>query len=279
MVELGVTGVTGQLGGAVSRLLDERGIDHVGVARDPGRLPSKPHLLPAAPAAYDDASFEKAVTGVHTLLLVSASLSGRRLAEHTAAVTSARAAGVERIVYISLLGAAPDATYMNARDHWQTEQVLAGAGMRWTVVRPSYYISTLARLVDDEGVIRGPAPTGRVSLVGHEDIAEVVVEIMQEPNGTYDGTVVSVTGPEAVTLSEAANRLAQAQSSGGVKRFEPVSVRECRRLRSVAGEPPDRAEGWVTWFQSVEAGEVAETSDAVARIVGHGPQPVERVSG
>jgi NAD(P)H dehydrogenase (quinone) len=275
MVDLAVTGATGLLGGCVSRLLDQGGVDHLAVARDPARLPQRPHLRPAGPAAYDDATFGNALAGVETLLLVSASLSGRRLAEHTVAIEAAVTAGVSRIVYVSLLGAAPDATYINSRDHWQTEQVLAECGLRWTVVRPSYYTSTLARLTDDEGVVRGPAPTGRVSLVTHEDIAEVIVGIMRERSDRYDDTILPVKGPHSLPLAEAADRLAA--SSGEVQRFEPITAQECRRMRSIAGEPPDRAESWVSWFQSVEAGEVAEVSDAVKTVAGHGARTVEGV--
>jgi uncharacterized protein YbjT (DUF2867 family) len=275
VAEIAVTGATGRLGGCVSRLLDERGVDHVAVARDPARLPTRRHLRPAGPAAYDDATFATALAGVDTLLLVSARLSGRRLAEHTAAIESAMAAGVSRVVYVSLLGAAPDATYVNARDHWQTEQMLAGSRLQWTVVRPSYYVSTLARLVDDEGVVRGPAPTGRVSLVTHEDIAEVLVGVLRDSTGSYDGTILAVTGPESLMLAEAAERLAAA--AGEVRRFEAITAREYRRLRSVAGEPPDRAESWVSWFQSVQVGEVAEVSDTVKVVAGHRARTVEGV--
>lgn len=259
---LAITGATGKLGGRVSGLLDEAGIDHVAIARDPQRLPQLPHLRPAGPAAYDDPTFANALAGADTLLLVSASLSGRRLAEHTAAIESAREAGVRRIVYVSLLGSAPDATYVNARDHWQTEQVLADSGLRWTVVRPSFYTDTLARLLDEDGVVRGPAPTGRVSLVGHLDIAEVLVGLLTDPTDEYDGAVLPVTGPDALRLDEACD-------------FEPVTVPEARRRRSVAGEPPHLAEGWVSWFLAIERGEVAEVADTVRVITGHEARGVD----
>lgn len=244
------------MGGWVSQLLDEAGTDHVAVAREPGRLPRRSHLLPAGPAAYDDDAFADALVGVDTLLLVSASLSGRRLAEHTAAIESAREAGVERVVYVSLLGAAPDATYVNARDHWQTEQVLAHSGLRWTVVRPSFYTDTLRRLADERGVVRGPAPTGRVSLVGHRDIAEVLVKILADTTGRYDEATLSITGPEALTLAEAGS-------------FEAITAREARRIRSEAGQPPHLAEAWVSWFLAIENGEVSEVSDVVREVTGH----------
>ena len=126
----------------------------------------------------------------------------------------------------------------------------------WTVVRPSFYAATLGRLADERGVVRGPAPTGRVSLVGHRDIAEVLVAILRDTSGRYDGAVLPITGPEAVTLAEAGS-------------FESITAQEARRIRSEAGEPPHLAEAWVSWFLAIENGEVSEVSEVVREVTGH----------
>ena len=39
----------------------------------------------------------------------------------------------ERIVYLSFLGAAPDATFLLVRDHWATEEQIRATGLRWTL--------------------------------------------------------------------------------------------------------------------------------------------------
>ena len=53
-----------------------------------------------------------------------------RVREHITAVDAALAAGIERIVYVSFLGAAPDATFTFARDHWHTEEHVRGTELR-----------------------------------------------------------------------------------------------------------------------------------------------------
>ena len=73
-----------------------------------------------------------ALAGVSTLLLIPAEESADRVAQHRAAVDAAVAAGVERIVYLSFVGAAVDATFTLARDHWATEQHVRGAGVAFT---------------------------------------------------------------------------------------------------------------------------------------------------
>ena len=254
-----VTGVTGQLGGRVSGLLEKYGVFHLALVRDRAKmsgLPHHPHAEPRGPAAYGDhPAMSRALAGADTLLLVSGHLSGRRLEEHATAIDAAIADGVRRIVYVSLLGAAPDATYVNARDHAATESLLAGAGVAWTVLRPSYYPGMLSRFARD-GVVRGPAGDGRCPFVGHDDIAEVAVAVLRDQSGAYDGATLPVTGPEALTVAEACAVAGLAFEDG-----------------PTAGDDPDTT----SWFRSIADGSVAEVSDVVPRLTGHPARSVAQV--
>jgi uncharacterized protein YbjT (DUF2867 family) len=53
-------------------------------------------------------------------------------------VDAAKAAGVKRFVYVSGVGAAPDAGKHWFRFKWQAEQYLAQSGLEWVVVRPTW---------------------------------------------------------------------------------------------------------------------------------------------
>jgi uncharacterized protein YbjT (DUF2867 family) len=59
---------------------------------------------------------------MQTLFLVPAAEAADRVERHLRGVDAAVAAGVERIVYLSFLAAAPDPTFTVARDHWATEE-------------------------------------------------------------------------------------------------------------------------------------------------------------
>jgi len=253
-----VTGVTGRLGGRVSALLEQHGVFHLALVRDRaklGGLPHHPHAEPRGPTSYGDhAAMSRAVAGADTLFLVSGHLSGRRLEEHVTAIDAAISDGVRRVVYVSLLGAAPDATYVNARDHAATERFLEGAGVAWTVLRPSYYPEMLRRYADD-GVVRGPAGDGRCAFVGHDDIAEVAVAVLLDHSGAYDGATLSVTGPEALTVAEAAAAAGLVFEDGA----QDVS--------------PDTA----SWFRSIADGSVAEASETVPQLTGHPARSVAEV--
>ena len=71
-----------------------------------------------------------AFAGADTVFLIPAAESADRVEQHQTAVDAAVAAGVGRIVYLSFLNAAPDATFTLARDHWATEQHIRATGAR-----------------------------------------------------------------------------------------------------------------------------------------------------
>lgn len=263
-----VTGTTGKLGGRIARLLADRGAHQLLVGRDPSAQPRLPNAAHRGPAEYGDGeAMRSALEGASRLLLVSGNLSGRRLEEHTAAIDAAIAVGVEQIVYVSLLGAAEHATYINARDHWQTEQVLAGAGVPFTALRPSFYASMLPGLADDAGVIRGPAGDGRVSAVAHDDLAEVAAAVLLADTGRFDGAILPVTGPEAVTPAEAAATIERV--TGRPFRFVPETVEDARGWREQLDATPEQIDGWISWYRAIAAGDVSEVSDVVERVTGH----------
>jgi uncharacterized protein YbjT (DUF2867 family) len=245
---IAVTGASGKLGGRVAHRLAARSARQLLLGRDLTRVPRLPLASVRGPAAYDDQrAMRAALAGADTLFLVSAHLSGRRLAEHSAALDAAVEAGVRRVVYLSLLGAAPGATYVNARDHWATEQYLARLPVRWTVLRPSFYWTMLAAYADESGTVRGPAGAGRVSLLHHDDLADVVAAVLLDASGALDGAVREVTGPVALTLAEAC-------------RFEDQDAESARASLVAAGWPPERVESRISWFRAIAVGEVSAVS-------------------
>ncbi|MFD8393710.1 NAD(P)H-binding protein [Streptomyces sp. NPDC059680] len=113
-----VTGVTGALGSRIAARLADHGVPQLLVGRSPHRMPELPGAQRRGPAAYADAAdMRRALEGASTLILVSGHRTDRRLEEHATAVEAAIAAGVGRVLYVSLVSAAPTATYLNARDH------------------------------------------------------------------------------------------------------------------------------------------------------------------
>ncbi|THA70322.1 SDR family oxidoreductase [Streptomyces sp. A0958] len=266
-----VTGASGALGGRVATRLARAGVPVRLLGRDPSRLPELPGADPAPPAPYGDGeAMRRALAGAHTLFLVSAHESPDRVREHTTAVDAAVAAGVERIVYVSFLGAAPDATFTFARDHWETEAHIRTTDVRYTFLRDSWYLAGLPAMTGADGVLRGPAGDGRVAAVAHEDIADAATAVLladtDATGPSHDGQTYELTGPEAFTLAEAAEELSRA--AGRTITYEPQTREEAYASRAHYGAPDWEVAGWVTSYEAIAAGEMATVSAAVPRLTG-----------
>jgi NAD(P)H dehydrogenase (quinone) len=272
---IGVTGATGGIGGRVAARLAAAGVPQRLVVRDPSRVPELAGADVRAAVYGDVPALEAALDGVRTLLLVSASESADRVALHKATVDAALAAGVERIVYTSFLNAAPDATFTFARDHWHTEQHLRAAGAGFTFLRDSLYLDFVPSMVGPDDVIRGPAGDGRVAAVARDDVADVAARVLTEDG--HAGATYDLTGPEAFTMAEAAERIGAV--TGRKIGYRAETLDEAYRSREQYGAQAWEVAGWVTSYAAIAAGELALVSDAVESITGHPPRRLEDLLG
>jgi NAD(P)H dehydrogenase (quinone) len=262
---IAVTGATGGLGGRVARRLADLGIAQRLIVRgDAARAPDLPGAGVAVAEYRDGGAMRAAFDGVRTAFLVSAAESADRLDEHRSAVDAAIAAGVERLVYTSFVGAAPDATFTLGRDHFHTEEHLRTSGLATVVLRDNLYTDFLPFMAGDEGEIRGPAGDGRFAPVTRDDIADVATEVLLDRS--YDGQVLDLTGPRLLTMADAAELLTEAL--GRPVRFVDETIEEAYASRAHYGAPDHEVAGWVTSYQGIAAGEFAVVSDAVERITG-----------
>ena len=233
MTTIAVTGSTGGLGGRVARLLAAAGQSQRLIVRDPSRAPELPGAEVATATYADRAAVEAALLGIDTVLMVSAAEAPDRVSEHVAFIDAAARAGVGHLVYTSFVGAAPDATFTLGRDHWATEEhlraVLAGHGLRHTILRDNLYADFLPFMVGADGVLRGPAGQGRLAAVARDDVADVAATVLQAP-GEHAGRTYDLTGPEALTLAEVAATITEV--TGRPTTYHDESVEEAYASRA-----------------------------------------------
>ena len=264
---LAIGGATGAVGGTIAARLARAGFGQRLIVRDAARAPDLP-AAEVAEASYEDLpALREALVGMETFFMVSAAESADRARRHADAEDAALEAGVERIVYLSFVSAAPNATFTFARDHWRTEEHIRSSGVRHTFLRDNVYLDYVPAFAGTDGVIRGPAAEGRVGAVAREDIAEVAVAVLLGEG--HDGRTYDVTGPEAITLKEAANELSRA--SGRRISYHPETLEEAYASRASYGAPEWEVEGWVTSYAAVAAGEMDVVSDTVSELTGHPP--------
>jgi NAD(P)H dehydrogenase (quinone) len=99
-------------------------------------------------------------------------------------------------------------------------------------------------------------------------VADVAVAVLLGGD-EHDGRAYDVTGPEAITLHEAAEeltRVAERQIT-----YHTETVEEAYSSRSYHGAPEWVVEGWVTSYKAIANSELDVVSDAVSRLTGHAP--------
>jgi NAD(P)H dehydrogenase (quinone) len=300
---LAVAGASGELGRRIASRLAGLGVVQRLIVRDSARAPVLPGAEVVEASSYgDSAAMLRALTGVQALFLVSARdrfgvahISAKnhtatppydRLQQQRCAVDAAAAAGVKHIMYLSVINAAPDATFILAHDHFYTEQHIRASGMHFTFLRAGLYTDNVPQCVSADGVIRAPAGDGRAAWVARDDIADVAAAIL---TGTgHAGRTYDVTGPEAITMAETAERLSavvkrkivyqaqtpeEARATRTTSRLEKFDAE--RRMLTGQGLDQYEVEVFVTHFLQIARGDLASVSDTLSKLTGHPAQSLE----
>jgi NAD(P)H dehydrogenase (quinone) len=273
MAALAVTGSTGELGGRVARRLAERGIEQRVVVSDPARAPKLAGAEVAVASSYGaEEEMRAALAGARTLYFVSGREDADRIEQHLTLVRAAKSAGIERIVYTSFVGAAPDATFTLVRHHWATEQAIRDAGLAFTFMRSSLYLDFMPFFAGPERIIRGPAGEGRFAAVSRDDLADAHAAVLADPE-RHAGKTYELTGSELLTMTEVAARLTA--YTGIEFGFVNESLEQAWESRRPSGAPDWMIEGWVTTYVAIADGSLAVRTDAVEALTGHRPHRLE----
>jgi uncharacterized protein YbjT (DUF2867 family) len=117
--------------------------------------------------------------------------------------------------------------FLGARLHALTEVELAASGLGWTVARPAFFMQNLFGSVSG-GILYGPTGEGRMSLIDVRDIAAFSARVLADP-GPHHGRTYTITGPESISLREAAARIGAG--------YQPVSPEDAHQAMLQAGLP------------------------------------------
>ncbi|WP_211882243.1 SDR family oxidoreductase [Pseudarthrobacter albicanus] len=266
--ELAVTGSTGQLGGVVARLLADAGSPQRLLVRDAGRAPELEDAVPVVFTYGDPGLARASLAGVKTLFMVSAAEAEDRLQQHFTFIDAAAAAGVQHIVYTSFFGAAPDAVFTLARDHFATEERIKASGMDYTFLRDDFYLDFLPLLAGEDGLIRGPAGEGVMAAVARADVARSALTVLRDP-ALHVGRTYDLTGPEDISLARAADILSA--GTGRTIIFRNETLEEAYASRAPYGAPPWQVDAWVSTYTAIAAGQLAGPTSAVHELTGREP--------
>jgi uncharacterized protein YbjT (DUF2867 family) len=194
-----VTGGTGRLGRLVVPMLREAGRDVRVLSRSPKQTTGPVRYL--AGDLVEGTGIAPAVKGVGTILHLAGAANAKGDEQGTRnLVQEASRAGVEHVVFISVIGA--DRVPLGyLRNKLAAEQVVAESGLPWTTVRAAQVhdlVLMMARGMAKLPVV--PAPTGlRLQPVDAQEVAARLAELTLDKPA---GRVADLAGPEEHTMKE-----------------------------------------------------------------------------
>ncbi len=275
-----VTGATGKTGAPVVEQLLERGYPVRALVHRNDERSERLEALGAEVVQgdfLDLAAVRSAMAGVKRVYFCYPPLPG--LLEATANVAlAARDEGVEAVVNMSQISAREGAGSPLARQHWLSERILDWAGVGASHVNPTFFAEDLYLFTGDsipaEGKMYLPFGEGRHAPVAAEDIASVVVGILEDPK-PHVGARYIVTGPKNMSVSEMAEVLSD--ELGKAVEYVNLPLDQWREALVARPEFPEfLANHLVHVAKDHQDGVFSAETDVVEKVGGREPQSLQQ---
>ena len=263
-----VTAATGHLGQLViDELLERVPADQVvAVARNAEKAaPLAARGVEIRIADYNDPAALAAAFGAGDTVLLISGLEPNRVAQHQAVIDAAKAAGVARIAYTSVLGG-PEADFDLAADHLTTEQAIVDSGLPYTFLRNGWYheVYTDQIAVQLEHGVVGSAGDGRIGSASRRDFAAAAAVVLTGEG--HEKTAYELNGDAAWTLTEYAAELSR--QSGKDVAYSNVPAATQLEILIGAGVPEFFAPILVDVDDAISRGRLAGRGNDLSRLIG-----------
>jgi uncharacterized protein YbjT (DUF2867 family) len=198
-----LTGITGNIGGATARALLDKGVKFRALVRDPGKAAVWAEKgVELVQGDIEDATAVKhALAGIDRALLVMPNGEHQEPAE-LAFTRTAKEAGLAWLIKLSSPEAVRGTTSPIPLAHIAAEDAIMASGMKWTFVRPSFYMQNFrgsVKAAHATGKLSMPMGNGTVALTDNNDAGLFLAHIMTDPNSAqHHGQCYDITGPDPV---------------------------------------------------------------------------------
>jgi uncharacterized protein YbjT (DUF2867 family) len=250
-----VTGATGANGTELLKRLSPLGHK----VRAMVRAPRKAEALRELPGI-------ELLHGVTRAFLVTPSTE-RAEAQQIGFIETARHAGVDHIVILSQYAAADPSPVRFLRYHAAVEHAARQSGLAWTFLRPNLFMQGLLHFKD---MIRATSSfaaaigDARVSVVDVRDIAAAACAALTSDD--HAGRIYNLTGPEALTHGQMAQKLSQAV--GRPITFHDVPESQMADAMRHVGMPDWQVEGLLEDYAHYRRNEAAAVETGVLQATG-----------
>jgi NAD(P)H dehydrogenase (quinone) len=271
-MKIGITAATGQLGRIVVDRLKTKApaADVVAIVRSAGKAADLG--VSVREADYNDPdALERALDGIDTLLLISSSEVGQRARQHHNVIEAAKA-GVQRLVYTSLLRADTSSLSL-AGEHNTTEKELRAAGIPFTILRNGWYTENYTGSIPGAlagGAFLGSAGEGRISSAARADYADAAVAVLTSDG--HEGKTYELAGDDAYTLSELAAEVSR--QTGRQIPYKNLPEEDYAAALEGFGLPTSLAQAIAGWDASAAQGALFAEGSQLSKLIGRPTTPL-----
>lgn len=204
-----VTGATGTIGRQVIDQLVQRGASVRALVRDPAKADFPAGVGVVQADLMDPDSLRGAFAGVSTLFLLNA-VTADEFTQALIALNVAKEAGVERVVYLSVIHSDRFVNVPHFAGKFGVERMIEQMGFAATILRPAYFMNnelTIRDAVLAYGVYPMPIGGKGLAMIDPRDIGEIAaIELLRRANaaGPLPLERINLVGPDTLTGADAA---------------------------------------------------------------------------
>jgi uncharacterized protein YbjT (DUF2867 family) len=266
-----VTGASGNAGGAVVNELLKTAAPFRAMYRSQQDAAKAPPGVATVIADFSSLeSLQHALTGIESVYLVC-SPTPTLVELESSMIDACRGSGVKHLVLNSALGAADFPKSFPAW-HRVVEDKLKASGLGYTILRPNSFmqniVSYLAPSIREQGAFFAAMGDARVSYLDLRDIAAVVARVMGSP-AAHLGKTYELNGPEPITYSDLAQRIARA--CGRQVKFVDIPEAEQRAGMLDMGMPEWQVHALLDLQHYYTCGQGGEVTGVLAELLGRAP--------
>ncbi len=210
-----VTGATGTIGSLVVQGLAQAGADVHAFVRHKGKTAFPAGVTEVVGDLADVGSIRAALKPVRTLFLLNA-VTPDEVTQALLVLNLAREAGIERVVYLSVIHADRFTNVPHFTGKHTVERMIESLEIPATVLRPTYFMQNefmVQQVIRDYGVYPMPIGSAGVAMVDGRDIADIAVsELLRRDRAptALPRRLLDVVGPDTLTGAQAAQAWSQA---------------------------------------------------------------------
>jgi uncharacterized protein YbjT (DUF2867 family) len=199
-----ITGATGNVGRNVVEQLVKRGADVRALVRDPTKANLPSGVAVVQGDLLDVDALRGALTGVSTLFLLNAVVPDE-FTQALIALNLAREAGIERIVYLSVIHSDRYVNVPHFAGKFGVERMIESMGLSATILRPAYFMNndlTIKDVVLQHGAYPMPIGGKGLAMIDARDIGEIAaIELIRREQSPVPLPLdrINVVGPDTLT--------------------------------------------------------------------------------